>query len=249
MHWDYALILIFFAVAVPWLGRRRVLRLLQSPEFSSLDRLQLYASTVAFQWLAAAVIFWRIRAHRMPLASLGAALPQPALSLFVGAIFSLALLLNQVLGLRFMSKNPGDSRTALARLAAKLFPRSAAERVAFFPMVLTVAICEEWIYRGFVQGVFQDSSNGSPVAGIAVSAALFGFAHLYQGRRGVISTGVLGLIFSIIRAWIGSLLPGMAAHFVADFSVGLLAPARIAVVEKETPAGATKPEEPRASAR
>jgi len=235
MHWDFALILIFFAVAVPWLGRRRVLRLLQSPDFSSVDRLQLYASTVAFQWVAAGLIFWRIRAHGLPLASLGAVVPKPALSITVAVVFSLALLVNQLFGLRHLSKHPGDSRSLLTRLAAKIFPRSPAERLAFFAVVLTVALCEEWIYRGFVQRVFQDTGKGAVAAGIVVSAALFGFAHLYQGRRGVISTSCLGLVFSIIRAWTGSLLPGMAAHFVADFSVGLLAPARIDAVAETVP--------------
>ena len=32
MHWDFALILIFFATAVPLLGRRRVRQLMQMPE-------------------------------------------------------------------------------------------------------------------------------------------------------------------------------------------------------------------------
>jgi membrane protease YdiL (CAAX protease family) len=35
------------------------------------------------------------------------------------------------------------------------------------------------------------------------------------------------LLFSGIRAWTGSLLPTIAAHFVADLSIGLLAPRHI----------------------
>jgi len=227
MHWDYILVVFFFAVAVPWLGRHRVLRLLQDSDFSSLDRLQLYASTVAFQWLAAAIIYWRIRAHHTPLAALGASLPRPALSHTVGAVFSIALLVNQIVALRQMSRHPRRSSSPLNRVAAKIFPRSSAERFAFFAVVLTVAVCEEWIYRGFIQRAFQDVTAGSVVAGILVSSLLFGLAHLYQGRRGVITTGLLGLVFSLVRAWTGSLLPGMVAHFVADLTVGMLAPGHL----------------------
>lgn len=227
MHWDFALILIFFAVAVPLLGRRRIRQLLDSPAFSSLDRLRLYASTVAFQWLASGIVLWRIYARGLEPSALGFALPRPALSIATGGALSFLLLVNQLLGLRRLAKRPLDSRSILSRLAAKIFPRSSGERLAYFAVVSTVAVCEEWIYRGFAQRVFQDAADGMILAGIFGSAVLFGFAHLYQGRRGVFTTGVLGVLFSLVRAWTGSLLPTVAAHFVADLTVGLLAPDKI----------------------
>jgi uncharacterized protein len=93
--------------------------------------------------------------------------------------------------------------------------------------VATVALCEELIYRGFVQRVFQDWSAGSVIVAVIGSAVFFAFAHLYQGRRGLISTLTIGLLFSTVRAWTGSLLPCIVAHFVADITVGLLAPGRV----------------------
>jgi uncharacterized protein len=83
------------------------------------------------------------------------------------------------------------------------------------------------IYRGFVQRVFQDWPRGSLIVGIVGSALYFALAHLYQGRRGLISTFSVGLMFSAMRAWTGSLVPSIAAHFVADITVGLSAPAKI----------------------
>lgn len=224
MPWDFALILVFFAVAVPLLGRRRIRQLLAAPRFSSLDRLRLYASTIAFQWLASALVLWRIHARAISSASLGAALPHPFLALAAGLVLSLFLLANQLVALRRLAARPSDSRATLPRIAAKIFPQNPAERLAFFAVVSTVAVCEEWIYRGFVQRVFTDAAGGLALAGLAASALLFGFAHLYQGRRGVISTGILGAVFSASRLWTGSLLPTIAAHFVADLTVGLLAP-------------------------
>jgi uncharacterized protein len=66
----------------------------------------------------------------------------------------------------------------------------------------------------------------SLAAGMIGSAVLFSLAHLYQGRRGLVSTLIVGLIFSGIRLATGSLLPAMIGHFFADILAGFLAPAR-----------------------
>jgi hypothetical protein len=46
----------------------------------------------------------------------------------------------------------------------------------------------------------------------------------------LISTLAIGLLFSTIRAWTGSLLPCVVAHFIADITVGMLAPGRLRAV-------------------
>ncbi len=73
MHWDFALILLFLGIAVPLLGRRRLRKLLQSPQTTKTDRLVLYASTIVFQWLAVALILWRTHVHAITPARLGLA--------------------------------------------------------------------------------------------------------------------------------------------------------------------------------
>ena len=83
MHWDFALILLFLGIAVPVLGRRRVRQLMQMPNTTKMDRISLYASTLAFQWIAAGIILWRTSAHQIRSAQLGLALPSPALAVSV----------------------------------------------------------------------------------------------------------------------------------------------------------------------
>lgn len=227
MHWDFALILIFLGVAVPLLGRRRVRQLMCLPSTTKMDRLSLYASTLAFQWLAAGVVLWRTSAHGLRAPQLGLATPYPALTIVTTIALAALVLFNQLLGLRRLTTHPSRIQGFLPQLALKLFPQDDVERLAFFALVSTVALCEELIYRGFVQRVFQDWSRGSIIVGIIGSAAFFSLAHLYQGRRGLISTLTIGLVFSTIRAWTESLLPCVVAHFVADITVGLLAPARM----------------------
>jgi membrane protease YdiL (CAAX protease family) len=227
MHWDFTLIFVFLGVAVPLLGRRRVRQLLSAPQTSKVDRLVLYGSTALFQWLAAGVTLWRIRAHGIPLSSLGVALPSPGLTAAVSAALAALLFFNQVVSLKRLTARPAEIKGVLPQLALKVFPQDTAERVAFVGLVITVAICEELLYRGFVQRVVQDWAGGFAAVGILGSAAMFSLAHLYQGRRGIISTCVVGLLFSAVRAWSGSLLAPFAAHFVADVTAGFLAPPRI----------------------
>ena len=52
---------------------------------------------------------------------------------------------------------------------------------------------------------------------------MFSIAHIYQGRRGLISTLILGLVFALSRVWAGSLIPAAVAHTVVDLVAGLVA--------------------------
>lgn len=238
MHWDFALILLVLGTAVPVLGRRRIRKLMESPTTTKTDRLTLYASTIAFQWVTVALILWRTHAHAIPLASLGIAIPKLGVALIATLLLSALILVNQIIALRRLGDSArGTVDGILPHLALKVFPQDAEERLAFVALVSTVAICEELIYRGFAQRAFQDWAAGLVVVGVVASAAIFSLAHLYQGRRGLITTFVVGLLFSIVRALTGSLAPACVAHFVADITAGFLAPGRLRTAFTKSAAG------------
>jgi membrane protease YdiL (CAAX protease family) len=66
---------------------------------------------------------------------------------------------------------------------------------------------------------------GFPIwASVVISSVLFGAAHLYQGRGGLIGTGILGLLFGAFRAYTGSLLPVAAWHAAVDIVAGIAGP-------------------------
>lgn len=239
LPWDFVLILIVLAIVVPWRGAVRVRALMRRPSLTSVDRIALYASTIAFQWLATGIILWRANAHGYRLADLGLAMPSPWLTVAVALALSALITLNQAASIRRLASLPSDKQGFMRALTLKLMPQNAPERLAFFALVTTVALCEEFIYRGFIQRLFQNISNGSIAIAVLGAAVFFSLAHLYQGRRGLIVTFLAGAIFSVVRAWTGSLIPTMAAHFVADLSVGLLAPRLLAV--RELPASEAIP--------
>lgn len=226
MHWDYAVILIFLGAVVPLVGRWRVARILRGPGTSQAERLRLYASTIAFQWLLTVAIVWRTGGHGMSNRDLGVAADRVIFTAVIAVGLVALVLTNQLVGLRFIGRGRGELHSKLAQVALRIFPQHNLERLVFIGVVATVAICEEFIYRGFVQGLFTNLFQ-SALAGVLISAGMFSLAHLYQGKRGLISTCVVGLIFGGARAMTGSLIPGVAAHFVVDFVAAFLFPSRL----------------------
>jgi membrane protease YdiL (CAAX protease family) len=227
MHWDFIVILIVLGALVPWLGRRRIHQLMLLPRTTQLDRLTLYASTIAFQWAAAGVILWRTSAHGIRPDQLGLSVPRPALCVSLSVLLSALFFANQIFSVNRLASRAFDPKGLLAQLASKVFPQDNIERLAFVALVSTVALCEEVIYRGFIQFVFQDVTRGAVLLGILFSAIFFALAHSYQGKSGLLSTFAVGLLFGGIRSWTGSLIPPISAHFVADLTVGFLAPVRL----------------------
>ena len=88
------------------------------------------------------------------------------------------------------------------------------------PLAVTAGVCEELIYRGFGLAALRWAVPGiSEGALIAVTATAFGLAHLYQGRVGVVLTGVLGAYFAWITISTGTLLPAMLLHGLVDLRI------------------------------
>jgi uncharacterized protein len=230
--WDFALILIFLGLVLPSLGRRRVRRLLATTDTTKTDRLTLYAWTIAAQWLLTAIVMWRALAHGLSPIQLGLAIPNPWLSAIVALILSAGIIAFQVISLRRLQKRPQEAKALMSQLALKIFPRDDVERLAFIALVATVAVCEEVIYRGFAQAVFQIAGGGNFIVGIITSAVLFALAHLYQGKQGLASTFVIGVVLSAVRAWTGGLIAPVVGHFVTDLTAGLIAPKQILMAKR-----------------
>src|SRR2546425_13320333 len=99
MPWDIWLIFFTLGVILPWRGRVRMKKLLARPTVSTMERLVVYASTVAFQWVSVAVGAWRARGHGYTASQLGLTIPRPTKALaasilgavMIGAFQSLKL--------------------------------------------------------------------------------------------------------------------------------------------------------------
>jgi hypothetical protein len=103
----------------------------------------------------------------------------------------------------------------------KLLPHTGLESLMFLGLSVTAAICEELIYRGYLQRQFA-AWTGSAAAAIVLQGIVFGFSHAYQGTAQVVTIAVYGCLFGLFAAWRKSLRPGMLAHFLQDGVGGLI---------------------------
>lgn len=242
MPWDFLGILLVLGVLVPWRGAVRIRQLLARPRLGTSDRLALYATTIAFQWAAVAVVAWRCYARGLSASRLGLALPRPPLAAGIALALALVLGLTQIASLRWMARMPAHRQGLIHHMARKLMPQTLVESLAFLALVATVALCEEFLYRGFVLAALEDAAGSTLLAALG-SAAWFALAHLYQGRRGLASTFVVGLIFAAARLGTASLAPTVFAHLVVDLVAGLAGPRLLgfaigsSLEQPETPLG------------
>jgi membrane protease YdiL (CAAX protease family) len=220
MPWDIWLIFFLLGVIVPWRGRYRLLELLAKPLVGERERISLYTSTIAFQWLAAGFAAWRAWAHGFSATQLGLSTRSPGWSIVAAIVGGSILAALQWLNLRRMGRMPEKTRARLQALSERILPRSAKERVPFFALAVTAGMCEEFLYRGFAIAALTRS--GLPLwTTVVISSLLFGIAHLYQGRSGLLGTTLLGLIFGIARVGFNSLTPVMVWHAAVDVVAGI----------------------------
>jgi membrane protease YdiL (CAAX protease family) len=223
LHWDLVILLLALAILVPWRGVQRVRTLLHRPDDAPGGRVTLYFSTMIAQWLFVAVTAWRCAARGFGAAGLGLAPSNPAVLIAEGIALALPFALTQLAGFRALARVPVAERGRIYEVSRKLMPRNAAEASVFAMLVATVSLCEEFLYRGFAFALFLRVFHSS-IASLVASSLLFGIGHLYQGRRGVLLTSLLGLVFGGVRIFTGSLVPGVIAHFVVDLLAGFASP-------------------------
>jgi membrane protease YdiL (CAAX protease family) len=220
MPWDFLLIFFLLAVVVPWRGWARLQRLLALPSVTSHDRVQLYLTSIAAQWAITIVILWRAFARGLSLAELGLRFTPLFELLAVGvggaALFGVAHWFN----LRRVGRSDNPAVERIRSLGARIFPKTNREVVLFAALSLTAGLCEEFLYRGFVFGALAQVHV--PVgATLLISSVMFGLAHAYQGRGGMIATLLLGTVFGTARILYHSLVPVVLWHAAVDIAAGL----------------------------
>jgi CAAX protease family protein len=102
-----------------------------------------------------------------------------------------------------------------------MLPHGGAEIALWIALSVTAGICEETIFRGYLQRQFIAMTKSAP-AGILLSAAAFGAAHTYQGFRLGVLISLFGAMFGILAYWRRSVRPGMIVHAWQDSLGGVV---------------------------
>jgi uncharacterized protein len=101
-------------------------------------------------------------------------------------------------------------------------PHSRGELIVWFLVSLSAGICEEAVFRGYLQRQII-AWTGRVEAGVCVTAAVFGAGHMYQGMKAAIMIGFYGLLLGLLAQWRSSIRPGIIAHTLQDSVAGLAA--------------------------
>jgi uncharacterized protein len=98
-------------------------------------------------------------------------------------------------------------------------PAGLLEVSLWIMLSISAGICEELVFRGYLQNQFRAATR-SVVAAIILQGLVFGLAHTYQGWKQVIVIAALGILYGALAAWRRNLRANMIAHAWSDIYEG-----------------------------
>ncbi len=177
-----------------------------------------YLIAALFEWLLVAFLWFGVRLRGATLRTLLGNRWVKPLAFFrdLGIAFVFLIASNVILGIcgRLL-------KAATSRAVRDIVPHALVEVWPFLLLALTAGICEEIIFRGYLQRQLAAFTK-SAAAGIILQGVVFGAAHAYQGLTHMILIAVFGCLFGLLAIWRQNLRPGMIAHFLQDGILGLL---------------------------
>ncbi len=186
------------------------------------NHLPSYVLTLAMEWLLAFFIVWGIRRNGISLRQLLGDRPSGLRSWMQD--FGLALvfwlfsfLVLGILGVVLQLAHAGSPQKAALALA----PSTAVEVAVWIVLSITAGICEELVFRGYLQQQFSALSRRIGI-GILASSILFGASHGYEGISGVVLITAYGAMFSILAYRQRALRTCMMAHAFHDVFAGIV---------------------------
>jgi membrane protease YdiL (CAAX protease family) len=187
---------------------------LRTAQMNAVDhagRLRIYERTILVEWLVLALVIVGVRLHGSPLTAVFGERWRSLRQVFTDVGIALVFLIVSIMVLSVLGgHNKGsDASTAF------LFPHGRAETSMWILLSLTAGICEEGLYRGYLQRQFMAFTKSAAI-GIALSAAAFGAAHAYQGWRHAVQISMLGAMLGVLAYWRKTVRPGMISHAAQD---------------------------------
>lgn len=183
------------------------------------NRLLVYLPTLVWEWLAFGYIYWGVRRHGKRFADVAGPRWGSAKNFFMDVVLALGAWVVSLIVLGAVSKLLHAAGSVEA--ARQIAPRGVLEDLTYVALAVTAGICEETMFRGYLQRQFVAwFQNGS--VGVVLSAILFGAGHVYQGWRSAAVIAVFGLIFGILAEARQNIRPGIIMHAWHDGLGGFL---------------------------
>jgi uncharacterized protein len=211
--------LLFAAAVLATIEVRMFSRLFKGSTEAATGRTRAYVFLMIYQWALVACIVALWTSQRRPWSALLLANPN-AWGLWLGLALALTYVWIAILQRRAILRRPEALEKARASLAAlePLVPHTPAEHRLWPFGAVTAGCCEEILFRGFLFAFL--ASFVGVVTAVAVGAVLFGLFHAYYGPKGMLKTGVFGMLMALLALAAHSLLPVILIHAAIDYISG-----------------------------
>lgn len=215
----------YMVLAWPWLGRRRY-RALRTKLMAGAPaaRIVVYRRMLLHQAAIVLVVMIIMWVGSIPPESLGLAMATPA-----GTQVRFVLILLAVIGISGLFFHWKGDRFVkrMLEMAVAILPTTAIERWWFAALSIGAGVSEELLFRGFLLYYVARHLPGLHWwPELLIASAVFGLAHLFQGWRGILATGVLGAVFGLIYAVTDSLFAPIVIHAAIDLRILIVATPR-----------------------
>jgi membrane protease YdiL (CAAX protease family) len=183
------------------------------------NRLLFYLPTMAWEWLVVGYIYWGLRRHGKSMRNIAGKRWTSASDFFIDIAIAFGFWIVAIFVLSLVARAVGAN--GMSQAVRLLAPQGLLESVMWVALAITAGICEETIFRGYLQRQFVAWTGNAPV-GVLLSAVMFGAGHIYQGTKATIVIGVYGLLFGILAETRQNLRPGIITHAWHDAITGLI---------------------------
>jgi uncharacterized protein len=182
--------------------------------------LELYTWNILAEWSLVAGCMCVARANGVRFVDLGEWMGNPLRTLVVSGLLLAILAVLIIASKSQQRKASADQLSKAIDQARRLLPVNPGQRVVWVAVAVTAGVCEEFLYRGWLLNLIA-AASGSMWLGLVASSIIFGTAHVYQGRKGVMGAGVLGIVLGAVCVLSGTLVPAQILHAVIDLNNGL----------------------------
>jgi membrane protease YdiL (CAAX protease family) len=138
----------------------------------------------------------------------------------VDALFDIVCAAGTVGLLRFLGPLLSQLLGRWTATTGFLLPKTGSEVALWIAVSIVAGVCEEIVYRGYLQRQLWSLTRSLPAA-LFLQSVIFGLGHVYQGWKPALVTAIYGLVFGLVAAWRRSIIPGAIAHAVVDILGGL----------------------------
>ena len=233
-HWDAWVYTASIVLVFPLFGRFLYGRLTSAEvDARAPKKTETYMAIIAIEWLFCGVIFLLMNRHSLTLTDLGERLGILWRTIIASVALLAALGVLMIQNIHQLQKTPSAELEKGLGGGRKFYPYSRTELWIFPLVAITTGTCEELIFRGWLVN-FLGGVTHSIWIGVVLGSVAFGIGHAHQGSKGILTTGLLGLIFGAIFVITSSLICAQVLHVAVNLVNGLVGAYAVSLLKPST---------------